>query len=82
MCDPSAVQHLLTRLKAQAPTARIDTVCNAALESGGYYNQPRLGDNWSSQMIEIRAHNLFAEGSTDAEAIRNWMRVAENACRA
>jgi len=73
-----AIQHLVTRLTAQTLTSRIDTMMNAAIETGGYYEQPRAGDNWSSHMVEIKVHHLSADGSTDAEAIRNWIRVAEN----
>jgi hypothetical protein len=73
-----AIQHLVTRLAAQQLSDRIDTMMNAAIETGGYYEQPRAADNWSSHMVEIKAHNLSADGSTDAEAIRNWIRVAEN----
>ena len=74
----NAIAHLINRLANQSHASRIDTMMNAAIETGGYYEQPRAGDNWSSHLVEIKVHNLSADGSTDDQAIRNWIRVAQN----
>lgn len=78
MCIYTDIGHLLARLDHQTLPERIDTMTNAALETSGYYNLPRDGDTWSSQMVEIKAHGISAQGASQEEAIRNWMKVAQN----
>ncbi|KPU83773.1 hypothetical protein JI58_07635 [Marinosulfonomonas sp. PRT-SC04] len=78
MCKHTDIQHLLARLNCQTLPERIDTMTNAALETSGYYNVPHTGDTNGSQMVEIKIHDAFAEGASQEEAIRNWIKVAKN----
>lgn len=78
MCTQTNIEHLLIRLGSQSLPDRIDTMINAALETNGYYELPRAADTWSSQMVEIKSHGVSADGSSQEEAIRNWMKVAKN----
>ena len=78
MCIHSPIQHILARLTEQTTSERIDTMSNAAQETSGYYNVPRIGDTWSSHLVEISISGIYAEGESQEEAIRNWMCVAQN----
>lgn len=66
----------LETMELLGPSGQFDFLMNAALETHGYFKTPRKSDNWDTQMVEIKAHNIFADGADLSEAIRNWRLVA------
>jgi hypothetical protein len=72
MCIHNALAHALETLELLGPSGQHDFLMNAALETHGYFKTPRRTDNWDTQMVEIKAHNIFADGADLSEAIRNW----------
>lgn len=80
MCKDDITRAIDT-LKRLDATERADFMIGAALESGGHYHTPEPQNTWDSQRVEIKAHGIFAEGESDAEAIRNWQRAAEATLR-
>ncbi len=76
MCVYDDLARTLETLELLGPSGQHDFLKNAALETHGYLKTPRRFDNWDTQMVEIKAHNIFADGADLSEAIRNWRLVA------
>lgn len=55
---------------------QIHHVMTRACETGGMVKLPQPGNSWDSQRLEISLHNVWADGASWAEAIRNWQRAA------
>jgi hypothetical protein len=72
-CD---LARALETLELLGAPGRHDFLVMAALETGGFFHMPERANNWDSQQVEIRAHGVFASGTDEAEAIRNWMLLA------
>lgn len=76
MCVHDDLSRALETLELLGPAGQHDFLMNAALATHGYLKTPRSSDNWDTQMVEIKAHNIFADGADLSEAIRNWRLVA------
>ena len=76
MCVHDHLARALETLELLGPAGQHDFLMNAALETHGYLKTPRPTDNWDTQMVEIKAHNIYADGADLSEAIRNWRLVA------
>ena len=46
------------------------------IATGGSYIVPNARDTWASHMVELSLHGICARGDDEAEAIRNWTRIA------
>lgn len=81
MCNHTDLRHALGELELLGTSGRHDFLEIASLETGGYFHEPERANNWDSQMVEIKAHDISADGSDLVEAIRNWMLVAGGQAR-
>ena len=76
MCIHNDLARALETLELLCPSGQHDFLVAASLETHGYFKTPRRNDTWDTQMVEIKAHNIFADGADQSEAIRNWRLVA------
>jgi hypothetical protein len=81
MCIHNHLARALETLELLGARGRYDYLVGAALETGGFFHQPEPANNWDSQQVEIKAHGVFASGTDQDEAIRNWMLVAARQSR-
>jgi hypothetical protein len=81
MCLHNDLTRALETLELRAASGQHDFLVMAALKTGGYFHDPDRANNWDSQMVEIKAHGIFASGADRNEAIRNWMLVAARQSR-
>ena len=81
MCIHNTLARALETLELLGTPGRHDFLVMAALETGGYFHMPERANNWDSQMVEIKAHGISADGADLEEAIRNWMLVAGRQAR-
>jgi len=74
--QPDRLTRFLHSLDLHAIEGKKDAFMAEVLECGGTYVQPRRDDEWSSHLYEVSVHGVIAVGATEAEAIRNWIKVA------
>lgn len=77
MCIHDDLARALETLELLGPFGQAEFLMNASMETHGHFKMPRPTDNWDTQMVEIKAHGLLAEGGDVSEAIRNWKRMAK-----
>ncbi|NOX39745.1 MAG: hypothetical protein GXP05_04325 [Alphaproteobacteria bacterium] len=75
-----AIENTLARavdaLEPLGNAARSDYLSMAAFETGGFYKSAEPNNNWDNQQVEIKAHDVFASGGDDVEAVRHWIQAA------
>ena len=81
MCLHNHLARALETLELLGAPGRYDYLVMASLETDGYFHEPERANNWDSQQVEIKAHDIYASGTDLDEAIRNWMLVAGRQAR-
>lgn len=76
MCAHDDLARALDTLEVLGAPGQHDFLVMASLETNGYFKPPERANNWDTQMVEIKAHGIFADGSDASEAIRNWRLAA------
>lgn len=71
------LRKLTSRLKTLAGTDLHDALAGAVNEGLGEWRTPDNCGRWKATAnVEIRLFGIIAQGATDEEAVRNWMKVA------
>ena len=66
--------ELLGALEMLSPEAQHDRMFTAVTETGGSWIGPNSTGSWKiTHQVEIDLLGLLATGSTDEEALHNWM---------
>ncbi|MFT4962514.1 MAG: hypothetical protein ACI92Z_003613 [Paracoccaceae bacterium] len=76
MCIHDDLARALDTLEMLGAPGQHDFLVMAALETNGFFKLPERANNWDTQMVEIKAHGIFADGCDASEAIRNWRLAA------
>jgi len=71
-----AIRRTLAALERRDPAARADLLRALAETAAGHWKPANPADPWDSQRVELRLHEVFAEGADAAEATRNWIHAA------
>lgn len=71
------LNSFLDTLARQSPKDRRDAVANEVIECGGTYTAPPSDPtNCPRFLFEISLHGVTALGTTEDDAIRNWIDLA------
>lgn len=76
MSDIETLTTATETLAELGPKGAIDYLYGAAMESGGFLDLPRPGDDRDAQVYEVRAHGIFARAETPEELRISWCRAA------
>jgi hypothetical protein len=67
--------QMATELELLDPAARVTAAYHAVIDTGGTFVPNRASGTWGPHYAELKLLDVSHSGTTDAEAVANWIKA-------